>query len=246
MRLDSALVARRYATDEFHAKALVAAGLVMVDDVKALRSDTPVDPENAVITVLRRQSSWVSRGGDKLVSALDAFRVDVTGAVALDCGASTGGFTDVLLARGARLVYAVDVGFGLLADKLRNDPKVVVMERTHVRRLQPLPAPPAIVTMDLSFISLRGVLPVIAGIAPGAVVVALFKPQFELPRASVNQRGVVIDPDEGARAAQEFAAWAESSSLARLLSEPFPSALAGRNGNQEWFLHLGIPDRTGA
>jgi 23S rRNA (cytidine1920-2'-O)/16S rRNA (cytidine1409-2'-O)-methyltransferase len=175
----------------------------------------------------------------KLDAALRALGVDCAGLVCLDAGASTGGFTDVLLARGASLVYAVDVGHGLLHPRLATDERVRVMDRTNVRTLTALDGPsPSLLTLDLSFISLRAVLPGLAALAAGAEVVALFKPQFEVARADVARGGVVRDPAVTAVALDDFASWTSGSLGASVLSDPMPSGVRGAKGNQEWFLHL--------
>jgi 23S rRNA (cytidine1920-2'-O)/16S rRNA (cytidine1409-2'-O)-methyltransferase len=167
--------------------------------------------------------------------------VDCSGRVCLDAGASTGGFTDVLLHRGATLVYAVDVGHGQLASRLATDPRVRVLDRTNVRTLAALDGPaPSLVTLDLSFISLRAVLPNLALLAPGAEVVALFKPQFEVPRADVARGGVVRDPAVTTTALRAFRDWA-SATLGAVVEDPVPAGVRGAKGNQEWLVHLWLP-----
>jgi 23S rRNA (cytidine1920-2'-O)/16S rRNA (cytidine1409-2'-O)-methyltransferase len=179
---------------------------------------------------------YVSRGGLKLAAALDAWRLDVAGAVALDVGASTGGFTDVLLQRGARRVYALDVGHGQLHYRLRRDPRVVVMERTNVRRLEALPEPPDLATVDVSFISLRLALPpVFRVVAPAAPIVALVKPQFEAGRHQVGKGGVVRDPAIHEQVLRALVAWSRAAPW-RLVAA-IPSPIRGPAGNVE-FLSL--------
>ncbi len=192
--------------------------------------------------------AFVSRGGQKLAAALDAWDLDVADRVCLDVGASTGGFTDCLLQRGALRVYAVDVGYGQLADPLRHDPRVVEMERTDVRRLKidspALEPPPVFSTVDVSFISLREVLPAIAAVLPGrANVVALVKPQFEAAKEAVGHDGVVRSPQVRAGAIQAVVSWALQSGwrVGGVLRSP----LTGPKGNEEFLLWLRTPRPTG-
>src|ERR1700680_4335101 len=164
------------------AQALVAAGLVEVDGVRARSAGVAVAAQ-AAIRLTDRTHPWVGRGGLKLDAALEGWRIDCAGRTCLDAGASTGGFTDVLLHRDAALVYAVDVGHGQLHPRLAADPRVRVLDRTNIRTLDHVDGPvPSLITLDLSFISLRAVLPGLGRLAPGAEVIALFKPQFELAR----------------------------------------------------------------
>jgi 23S rRNA (cytidine1920-2'-O)/16S rRNA (cytidine1409-2'-O)-methyltransferase len=179
---------------------------------------------------------YVSRGGEKLAPALDAFGVRVRDRVCADVGASTGGFTDVLLQRGAARVYAVDVGRGLLHWRLRQDPRVVPMERVNARTLTSFPEPVSLLTVDVSFIGLEKVLPALRRAAPGAEAVVLFKPQFQVPRGQVGKGGVVRDPAAVAAALEGFRGWCAENGL-RVLREA-PSTLAGAAGNREWLLHL--------
>jgi 23S rRNA (cytidine1920-2'-O)/16S rRNA (cytidine1409-2'-O)-methyltransferase len=181
---------------------------------------------------------WASRAGEKLEAALDAFRLDPTGLTALDAGASTGGFTDVLLARGARIVYAVDVGRAQLVDRLRRDPRVVSMERTNLRTLRELPEAVHLATLDLSFISLGLVLPAVRSLlADGGRVVALVKPQFEAGRDEVPRGGVVREPDTWRRVLHEVMDHAREAGL--LPHGLIRSPIAGGDGNVEFLLLLG-------
>ena len=240
-RLDDLLVERGLAESRARAQALVAAGLVEVAGVRAASGAAPVDVDVAV-RLTDRTHPWVGRGGLKLDAALSALGVDCRGRVCLDAGASTGGFTDVLLARGAAAVYAVDVGHGLLHPRLAADTRVTVLDRTNIRTLDVLPGPaPSLATLDLSFISLRAVLPNLARLAPGAEVVALFKPQFELARAEVGRGGVVRDPAATAAALDGFAEWAGSEVGAEQLGDAVPAGVRGAKGNQEWLVHLRLP-----
>ncbi len=204
VRLDQILVSRGLAESRARAQALVLAGQVRVNGATQTKPGTPID-EASDVTVAAALP-YVSRGGYKLAHALDSFALSPAGLIALDVGASTGGFTDVLLQRGAALVYAVDVGYGILDWRLRQDARVIVLERTNIRHLERLPAhapsappdhlPPLArcATIDLSFISLRLVLPAVQRlITPAAWVVALIKPQFEAGPQHVNRRGVVRD-----------------------------------------------------
>jgi 23S rRNA (cytidine1920-2'-O)/16S rRNA (cytidine1409-2'-O)-methyltransferase len=196
----------------------------------------PADP----LDVVDAPDRWVSRGGHKLDGALDVLGFDVAGRVCLDAGASTGGFTDVLLSRGAARVVAVDVGYGQLAWRLRTDPRVVVLERRNVRHLRPadLPSPPAdLVVADLSFISLALVLPALVDVAAAtADFVLLVKPQFEAGREAVGRGGVVRDPAAWEAALQRVAAAGEALGLA--VAGACVSPLPGPTGNVEFFLHL--------
>jgi len=184
---------------------------------------------------LTRSRKYVSRGGEKLEHALDAFALDVQGLAALDVGASTGGFTDCLLQRGAARVYAVDVGYGQLDYKLRSDPRVVVLERTNIRELTALPETPDVATIDASFIGLEKVLPkVVELLRPGGWIVALVKPQFQAMRSEVRKGGVVKDPLVHAAVLGRIVAWGTEHGLrfAGLTASP----LRGPAGNREFFV----------
>jgi 23S rRNA (cytidine1920-2'-O)/16S rRNA (cytidine1409-2'-O)-methyltransferase len=236
-RIDLELVSRSLAPSRERAQALVAAGLVEIDGARATSADQRVRSAT-VIRVLGRDHPWASRGGLKLAPALDAFGISCEGRICLDAGASTGGFTDVLLSRGAALVYAVDVGRGQLDPRLATDPRVRVMDRTNLRLLDALPGePPDMVTLDLSFISLRLVMPaVVRLIAPdGADLVALFKPQFELGRDAIGKGGIVRDTAAAERAAGDFATWL-GSAFGATSQIPIPSPVRGAKGNLEWLV----------
>ena len=192
-RADELLVARGLAESRNQARALILAGQVRSGDRLVDKAGMMLDSD-AELSVLRRPR-FVSRGGEKLAHALDVFGVEVTGLVCADFGASTGGFTDVLLQRGAERVYAIDVGYGQIDYRLRQDPRVVVLERTNVRYLEQLPEPVDLVTIDVSFISLRLVLPAALRVmGPTGRCIPLIKPQFEAGRAQVGRGGVVRDP----------------------------------------------------
>ncbi len=185
-RLDMLLLERGLFDSREKARVAVMAGSVLVDDRPAVKPATLVN--EGVSLRLRERPRYVSRGGDKLERALDVFAIDAAGALAADIGASTGGFTDCLLQRGASRVYAVDVGKGQLDMRLRRDPRVVAMEGVNARYLEALPEPPALVTVDVAFISLRQVLPPVRRLLqPGGDIVALFKPQFEAARREVGR-----------------------------------------------------------
>jgi 23S rRNA (cytidine1920-2'-O)/16S rRNA (cytidine1409-2'-O)-methyltransferase len=241
-RLDLAMVERGLAPSRERAQALIAAGLVELAGERAGSAAQRVAPGDP-LRVLGRDHPWASRAGVKLAAALDAFGVDPAGRVALDAGASTGGFTDVLLRRGATLVYAVDVGYGQLDGRLSRDPRVRVMDRTNLRVLRDLPGPPpSLVTLDLAFISLRLVLPRVARLAtPGADVVALFKPQFEVGREAVGKGGIVRDAGVADAAARSLLDWA-AGELGAAAAGPIASPIAGTKGNRELLVHLRLPD----
>jgi 23S rRNA (cytidine1920-2'-O)/16S rRNA (cytidine1409-2'-O)-methyltransferase len=238
--LDLALVERGMAPSREKARALILAGDVRAGGNVETRAGAMVTPETPI--EIEAPARFVSRGGEKLDHALTAFAIDVTGRVAMDVGASTGGFTDCLLQRGAARVYAVDVGYGQLDLRLRNDPRVVVMERTNIRDLESLPERPDIATVDASFISLTKVLPrVIALLRPGADIVALVKPQFEAERHEVKRGGVVRDPLVHASVIGRVAWWCVNQRLR--VRGVAASPLLGPAGNREFFLWLRTPER---
>lgn len=232
------LVQQRAGVSRAKAQGLIRAG--MVHDRQGRTLDKPgVRIPGDTVLEIREAPRFVSRGGEKLDAALDAFDVDVTDRVAIDVGASTGGFTDCLLQRGAVRVYAVDVGYGQLAWRLRNDPRVVVMERTNIRHLEPeaLPERPDCFTADCSFISLRLVLPPLKGlVADNAEGIVLIKPQFEAGRNQVGKGGVVRDPEVHDRVIQEVLEAA--TDLGFRCRAMIPSPLRGPAGNREFLAHL--------
>jgi 23S rRNA (cytidine1920-2'-O)/16S rRNA (cytidine1409-2'-O)-methyltransferase len=240
MRIDRLLVERGLVASRERARRLVMAGAVLVADRPVTKPGAEV-PDDAAVRLRAADSPFVSRGGEKLAGALDAFALDVRGRVALDVGASTGGFTDCLLQRGARRVIAVDVGYGQLAWTLRQDARVVVLERTNARRLTPemLPEPPDLAVIDVSFISLATVLPAVAPLVkPAGTIVALVKPQFEVGRGRVGKGGVVREPALRAEAVASVRAVAERLGLA--VRGEAESVLPGPKGNREVFLWLGV------
>jgi 23S rRNA (cytidine1920-2'-O)/16S rRNA (cytidine1409-2'-O)-methyltransferase len=242
-RLDAELVRRGLARSREQAAELVAAGQVRVPGRTAVKAATQVTPAEAIVVAEPPGESYVSRGGHKLAGALDAFAVDgltVEGRPALDAGASTGGFTDVLLRRGATRVVCVDVGYGQLAWSLRTDPRVVVVDRTNVRDLDPAAVgdPVELVVADLSFISLRLVLSALVRSAvESADLVLMVKPQFEVGREALGAGGVVRDPEQRAAAVAGVARAAHDEhglGVAGVTASPLP----GPAGNVEFFLWL--------
>jgi 23S rRNA (cytidine1920-2'-O)/16S rRNA (cytidine1409-2'-O)-methyltransferase len=239
-RLDAELVRRGLARSREHAVALIAEGRVAVSGRAATKPATGVDAGTPVVVRTDPDApSWVSRGAHKLLGALEAFPVAVEGRRALDAGASTGGFTEVLLRRGAREVVAVDVGYGDLAWSLRTDERVTVLERTNVRALTPeaVDGPVDVVVADLSFISLRLVLPALVSCArPDADLLPMVKPQFEVGRERLGAGGVVRDPEHRVAAVLAVARAAEQLGwgTAGVVASPLP----GPAGNVEFFLWL--------
>jgi 23S rRNA (cytidine1920-2'-O)/16S rRNA (cytidine1409-2'-O)-methyltransferase len=237
MRLDQLVVERGLAPSRERARALILAGQVLVDGQPETKAGTQVD-DDADLGLVAPDHPYVGRGGVKLAHALDTFHITVEGREALDIGASTGGFTDVLLKRGATRVVALDVGHGQIDWTLRNDPRVVVIEHFNARHLQPsdLPGAVDIVTIDVSFISLRQILPVVpAVLRPQGDVVALVKPQFEAGRAEIR-KGVIRDPSIQARVVDEVSAAAREVGLTPVASTTSP--ITGAKGNVEFLLHL--------
>jgi 23S rRNA (cytidine1920-2'-O)/16S rRNA (cytidine1409-2'-O)-methyltransferase len=240
-RLDAALVAQGLAASRERARALILAGRVRVNGIVVSKAGAAVAAD-AALTLVEPDHPYVGRGGVKLAHALDAFAIDPAGRTALDVGASTGGFTDVLLRRGAVRVVALDVGHGQLDWTLRTDPRVAVIEKVNARTLAPAQLPSgarafSLVTIDVSFISVRQVLPAIVPLLePRADVVVLVKPQFEAGRDEVGRGGLVRDPDVQARAVAGVAAVADALGLTRVAS--IESPITGAEGNREYFLHL--------
>jgi len=238
VRIDRLLVERGLVPNRELARRLVMAGEVLVGDRPVTKPGAEV-ADDAALRLRTPASPYASRGGEKLAGALDAFGLDPTGLLALDVGASTGGFTDCLLRRGARGVIAVDVGYGQIAWKLRQDTRVTVIDRTNARHLEPghLPEPADLATVDVSFISLAKVLPAVAAcVRPGGAVVALVKPQFEVGRSRVGKGGVVRD--DAARADAVAAVRAAAEALGLTVRGEAESVLPGPKGNREVFLWL--------
>lgn len=238
-RVDAELVRRGLARSRQQAAELIDAGRVSIDGLPARKPGTAVAITAALTVADDGERGWVSRGAHKLLGALDAFGIDVAGRRCLDAGASTGGFTEVLLDRGATEVVAVDVGYGQLAWSLRSDPRVRVVERTNARDLTPdvIGGPVDVVVADLSFISLATVLPALAGCAaPDADIVPMVKPQFEVGKGQVGAGGVVHDP--GMRADAVLAVARRADELGWCTLDATASPLPGPSGNVEYFLWL--------
>jgi 23S rRNA (cytidine1920-2'-O)/16S rRNA (cytidine1409-2'-O)-methyltransferase len=243
VRLDQLVFDKGLAPSRERARALVLAAQVLVDGVAVTKAGAQVEPD-ADVALVTPDHPYVGRGGLKLAHALDAFHIDVTDRNALDIGASTGGFTDVLLQRGAARVVALDVGHGQLDWKIRNDAREVVIEHFNARQLTlaHLPGPVDFVCIDVSFISLRQILPVLPPLLlPGGDVIALVKPQFEAGRDEVR-KGIIRDAAVHARVLEEVANAAAAVGLARLGTDTSP--ITGQKGNVEFLLHLRLADRA--
>jgi 23S rRNA (cytidine1920-2'-O)/16S rRNA (cytidine1409-2'-O)-methyltransferase len=244
VRLDTLVLNRGLAPSRERARALILSGRVRVDGKPVTKAGTEV-AATADVTLTEPDHPYVGRGGLKLAHALDTFALDVRGVRALDIGASTGGFTDAMLQRGAAAVVALDVGHGQLDWKLRNDPRVTVVERVNARALTAAQLPDGLrqfglITVDVSFISLKHILPVVPPLLlPDGHVIALVKPQFEAGRSDVGKGGIVRDPAIQARAVDEVVAAANALGLERagLVDSP----ITGMEGNKEFLLHLIAP-----
>ena len=240
-RLDTLLVDKGLVESREKAQALILAGQVDVDGHGAAKAGTMI-PVDSDIRVIGPDHPWVSRGGVKLAAALAAFGVDATDRIVLDVGASTGGFTDVWLSRGAKHVIALDVGHSQLHWKVRSDPRVTVIENTNARHLEPGDLPDAggpitRVSIDVSFISLRHIFPVLpALVARPTEIVTLVKPQFEAGRKDVGKGGLVTDPEVHARVIAEVTASAAEVGLTRVAL--IDSPITGAHGNKEFLMHL--------
>lgn len=238
-RLDDLLVERRLAADRREARALALAGRVHARGKRLTQAGMLIASDAEL--ELAAPPQFVSRGGGKLAAALDAWPINPAGRICLDLGASTGGFTDCLLQRGAAEVRAVDAGYGQLADSLRADRRVRSYERTNAREMPRIEPPPDLVTIDLSFIGLNAVLPRVGEVAaPGADIIALVKPQFEAPREQVDEHGVVRDRLAQAGAVTALLGWAlrRRWRVGGVLRSP----LRGAKGNREWFVWLRPPN----
>jgi len=235
-RLDQILVQRGFAPTREKAQALILSGQVFVNDQKADKAGRTVADDAAIR--IAEALPYVGRGGLKLAAALDAFRIDLTGCICLDIGASTGGFTDCMLQRGAARVYAVDVGAGQLDWKLRNDPRVVVRDKVNARYLaaSDIGAPVEFISMDVSFISATMILPQLPALLAGESrgVVVLVKPQFEVGRGQVGKGGVVRDPALHEQAVEKVASAAQALGFHR--AGVIPSPITGASGNREFLL----------
>lgn len=241
-RLDQALVERGLADSRAKAQALILAGLVFAGERRLDKAGDTIASDQK-LEVRGRDHPWVSRGGVKLAHALDHFAIDPKGLIVLDIGASTGGFSDVALTRGAARVYAVDVGHGQLAWKLRTDPRVVVLERTNARNLTATEVPETIdlIVCDASFIGLRTILPAALGLAAaGARLVALIKPQFEVGRGRVGKGGVVRDPALHDEVCATIRDWVAGEAGWEVLGV-VPSPILGPEGNAEFLIAAAKP-----
>ena len=237
-RIDKLMVQLQLAGSRERARALILAGRVLVDDQTIDKVGTRVDLA-ASIRLRGEDIPYVSRGGLKLAEALDYFKLSVAGRIAIDVGASTGGFTDCLLQNGAAMVVAVDVGYGQLAWKLRNDDRVVNLERTNIRHLtaETLDATPDLAVIDASFISLEKVLPAtLTLLAPCSDVIALIKPQFEVGKGQVGKGGIVRDPEQHAQVVEKIKLLA--TQLGCQVMDVCESPVLGPKGNREFLIHL--------
>ncbi len=242
IRLDLLLVEKNLVPSRQRAQALIMAGKVLVDTCRVDKPGTRVPPTSDIV-IKGEDIPYVSRGGLKLAAALEALSLSVDGLICMDVGASTGGFTDCLLQHGAARVYAVDVGYGQLAWKLRQDRRVVAMERTNIRHLDPsaVPDPVDLVTIDASFISLKTVVPsVLKFIAPQARILALIKPQFEAGKGNVGKGGVVRDPQRRRTIIEGLVRFFASGGLQ--CGPVVPSPVLGPKGNQEYIILLSRAD----
>lgn len=237
-RLDVLTVEYGLAESREQAQRLIRAGHILVDEERIDKPGRKVKRDAAIRSSLKKRR-FVSRGGEKLEHALASWDVPIDERVCMDLGASTGGFTDCLLRRGARRVYAVDVGAGQLHESMRTDPRVIVVDRVNARLLsrEQIGEEPDVVTADLSFISLRLVLPAVRCIVVrGGNVIVLVKPQFEIGKGRVGKGGIVRDPDDHREVLRDFAAWAREQEwgIAGVLASP----ILGREGNREFLMHL--------
>ncbi|HEY8761890.1 MAG TPA: TlyA family RNA methyltransferase [Candidatus Dormibacteraeota bacterium] len=233
-RLDKALAETGLVESRQRAQALVMAGSVRVNGVVERRPDRLVKAEDQL--ELEAEDAWASRGALKLLPVLEKFAIEVEGRVCADIGASTGGFTDVLLRQGAERVFAVDVGRGLINWRLRQDPRVVLLEKTNARNLEAFPEPVSLVLIDVSFIGLEKVLPAIRRAAPAAEVLALFKPQFQVERGQVGSGGIVRDRDAITAARARFEDWCHPNGY-EVMGHSL-AGIPGADGNQEHFYRL--------
>jgi 23S rRNA (cytidine1920-2'-O)/16S rRNA (cytidine1409-2'-O)-methyltransferase len=237
-RLDLVVLEKRLADSRQRAQALILAGKVLVNNLIVDKSGTLVSPKDDIV-LQEEDHPYVSRGGLKLEKALHTLGIDINGFVCLDVGASTGGFTDCLLQHGAGRVYAVDVGYGQLSWKLRQDPRVVVIERMNIRYMQPetIPQPLDLVTIDVSFISLKKVVPeILKFMKKNAGILALIKPQFEVGKRNIGKGGVVRDPDLHAKVISNLSEFFIKKHL--LCEWVIPSPILGPKGNKEFFISL--------
>lgn len=235
VRLDHAMVERGLCETRSKAKAMIMAGDVMVNAQKEMRAGRSLAETDEI--TLKVKPRFVSRGGEKMEGALTAFGIDVTGMVAADFGSSTGGFTDCLLQRGAQKVYAIDVGYGILDERMRTHERVISMERTNARYVDQLPEPIDIVVIDVSFISLNLMFPAVKQVlAANGICVPLIKPQFEAGPENIGKRGVVRNPEVHEMVLRKVLGFAEDHGL--VVRNLIASPLRGPNGNIEFLAHL--------
>jgi 23S rRNA (cytidine1920-2'-O)/16S rRNA (cytidine1409-2'-O)-methyltransferase len=235
-RLDLFIAERHPELSRAHIQSMIMQGLVTVDKKIVTKPGFQV-AEDTAVEINLVQEKFVSRAGHKLEAALDAFGIDVQGYSVLDAGLSTGGFADCLLQRGAKIIYGVDVGYGQVHEKIRNDPRVVVMERTNLRHLQELPERVDLVTLDLSFISLLKVMPaVLLLMKPQAKLVTLIKPQFEAERRDIGRGGIIKDPDVHKRVVDSVVAGVES--IGFKCHGIIDSPILGSSGNKEFLAYF--------
>jgi len=242
IRLDLFLVKQGLSPSRERARALILAGAVLVDEKPVDKAGTLVSAQ-ALVRIREKDHPYVSRGGLKLKGALDAFQLDVRDLVVLDVGASTGGFTDCLLQEGARRVYALDVGYGQLAWKLRIDPRVICIERTNIRFFDGtgMDSPVDLVTIDASFISLKLVIPAaVKFLRKGGLLLALIKPQFEVGKGEVGKGGVVRQPTLQQKVQEELAVFLHDQGMEVVGTVVSP--LLGPRGNREFFIHARLPE----
>jgi len=236
-RIDNILVKKGLAKSRDRAKALILAGVVMVNETKVDKAGTRID-ENSSIRLLKNDHEYVSRGALKILGAMDHFNIDVRNKIVMDAGASTGGFTEVMLKRGASKVFAVDVGYGILDWKLKSDPRVISLERTNARDVgaDKIKEPIDFISMDLSFISLKKVIPNLVQFLKGSgALLALIKPQFEVGKKEVERGGLVKDISKHKRVISEIEKLCESNSLH--VVGTVESKVKGLKGNQEYFIY---------
>ena len=241
IRLDKYLVQTNFAKSREQAQEMIKSGRVKVNGLIANKGAMQIEHGVTISLLADEGPSYVSRGAHKIIAGLDHFKVNVDSKVCIDIGASTGGFTDVLLKRGAKKVFAVDVGYGQLAWSIRTDDRVVVFERTNIRHLKPndLDEPPELAVVDVSFISLKKVMEPIFSLLSDSgekVIVALFKPQFEVGRERVGKGGVVREDSFRTEALDDFRRWAEEQSYET--TEPVRSPLKGPAGNVEFLIKI--------
>jgi len=238
VRIDVLITGLGLVKSRQRAQALIMAGRVVVNDHRVDKAGTKVDPQARV--VVKGDLPYVGRGGLKLKGALDCFGIEPSGLTAMDVGSSTGGFTDCLLQAGAGKVYAIDVGKGLIDYSLRTDPRVVLLESVNVRYLEPraVPEKAGIVVIDVSFISLKKVLPVLQKfLAEKAIVLALVKPQFEVGKGQLGKGGIVREPEQHRAVVEDMSSFAEAEGYAVLGTAESP--IKGAKGNREFWLYLG-------